>query len=126
MFGAPHLYDRTVTQVTAAPSTERVEHLQQVGDAREELRIDGQAAVERVPGAGDEAHGELVLEHDDGRAEGGSVREQLEGERRRDLVRDVGHADVEVGQLLLHHVPLDDLHGHNRPPSPHQAPAHDS
>ena len=74
--------------------------LEQVGDAREQLRVDGQAAVERVARARDQAHGELVLEHDDGRAEGRAVRQQLEGERRGDLVGDVGHAQVEVGQLL--------------------------
>jgi hypothetical protein len=57
----------------------------------------------------DEPHGELVLEHDDRCSEGGTVRQQLERERRRDLVWDVGHANIEVWQLCLHYVCLDDL-----------------
>ena len=84
-------------------------HLEQVRDAREQLRIDGEAAVEAIPGARNQAHGKLVLEHDDGCAEGRAVRQQLEGERGGDLVGDVGHAHIEVGQLRLHHVTLHHL-----------------
>ena len=83
--------------------------LEQVRDAREQLRVDCQAAVQAIAGARDQAHGELVLEHDDGRAEGRAVRQQLEGERGGDLVGDVGDAHIEVGQLLLHDVALHHL-----------------
>ena len=54
---------------------------------------------------GDEAHGELVLEHDDGCAEGRSVRQQPKCQRAADLVRDVGNADIEVRQLHLRRCP---------------------
>ncbi len=50
---------------------------------------------------GHEAHGELVLEHDDGGAERGPVRQQSEGERAADLVRNVGDAHVKIWQLHL-------------------------
>lgn len=83
--------------------------LEEVGHAGEELRVDGQAAVERVPRARNQPHRKLVLEHDDGGAEGRPVRQQLERERRGDLVRDVCHAHVKVRQLHLHDVTLDHL-----------------
>ena len=54
-----------------------------------------------------------MLEHDDCCAEAGPVRQQLEGERRRDLVGDVGHTDVKEREALLHDIPLDDLQMHS-------------
>ena len=54
-------------------------------------------------------HGKLMLVHDDGRAEGGTVREQLECERGGDVVGDVRHTQVKVGQLNFHEVAVDDL-----------------
>ena len=80
-----------------------------MADAREELRIDSQAAVHGVPRPRNQAHRKFVLKHDDRSAEGGTVRQQLKGERRGYLVGDVGHADVKVGQVCLHHVCLDHL-----------------
>ncbi len=50
---------------------------------------------------GHEAHGELVLEHDDGGAERGPVCQQAKRERAADLVRDVGDAHVKIWQLHL-------------------------
>jgi hypothetical protein len=50
----------------------------------------------------DESHGELVLEHDDGGAEGWPMRQKPERQRAADLVRDVGDAYVEVWQFHLH------------------------
>jgi len=44
------------------------------------------------------------LVHDDGRTEGGTTRQQLKRERRRYIVRDVGHTQVEVGELSFHKV----------------------
>ncbi len=84
-------------------------HLEEVVDPRQQLRVDGEPAVQRVAWLGDKAHGKFVLEHDDGCAERGFVRKQFERERRRYLVRDVGHAHVKVRQLDLHDVPVDDL-----------------
>ena len=83
-------------------------YLEQVVDAAQQLDVRGQAAVQRVPGAGDQPHRELVLEHDDRRAERRGVRQQLEGQRRRDLVGDVCHTQIEIRQLRPHHVALQD------------------
>jgi len=40
-----------------------------------------------------------------------TTRQQLEGEGRGDVVRDIGHAQVEVGELSAHEVAVDDLRG---------------
>ena len=72
-------------------------------------QVAGPPAVQAVAWVGHKAHGKLVLEHDDGCPEQGPVGEQLEGERRGYLVRDVGHAQVKVGELCLQDVPLNDL-----------------
>lgn len=77
--------------------------------ARKQLRVDGQAAVERVPRRSHQAHGKLALEHENGGAEHGAVAQQFEGERGGDLVRRVGHAQVKVGELHLDDVALQDL-----------------
>ena len=50
-----------------------------------------------------------MLEHDDGCPEQRLVGQELEGEGGGYLVWDVGHAQVEVGQLGLQDVCLDDL-----------------
>lgn len=76
-----------------------------MGDAGQELRVGGQPAVQRVPGLSQQAHRELVLKHDDSGAEPAAVRQQLEGQRRADLVGDVGHAYVEVRQFCLFSAP---------------------
>ena len=52
--------------------------LHEVVDPREELGVDGEPAVELVPGLGHEALGELPLEHEHGAAEEGPVQEELE------------------------------------------------
>jgi len=75
--------------------------LKQVADARQQLRVDGEAGVERVGGLGRQAHRKLVLVHDDRGAEGGAVRQQAEGEGGGDVVGDVGDHQVEEGQVHL-------------------------
>ena len=50
---------------------------------------------------GDEAHGELVLEHNHSGSEGRLVCQQLEGQRAADLVWDVCHAYIEVWEVHL-------------------------
>ena len=83
---------------------------EQVVDTGQQLGVDGQAGVQLVILLGHQPHGKLVLEHDDGCPEVGGHGQQLEHQRGGDLVWDVGHADVKVGELALHHIPLDDLH----------------
>ena len=75
-----------------------------VVDPGEELGVDGQPAVEFVAGLSHQTLGKLALEHQDGAAEERAVQEEFEDERRRDLVGDVGHADVEEGQVRLDNV----------------------
>ena len=55
--------------------------LEQVIDTGEELGVDSKARVQGVSRLSHEAHGVLVLVHDDGGAEGRAVGEQLECER---------------------------------------------
>ena len=78
-------------------------------DFGQKLSVDREAAVERVSRIGYQAHGKLPLEHDNSTSEGGPVREKLECEGRRDLVGDVGNADVEVGKIALEHIRIDHL-----------------
>lgn len=64
----------------------------------------------RVFGYGTSAHAALAgRRHGPAPPRGPPVRQQLEGEGRGDLVGDVGHANVKVGQLRLHHVAVDNL-----------------
>mmetsp|Transcript_4195 Transcript_4195/g.11829 ORF Transcript_4195/g.11829 Transcript_4195/m.11829 type:complete len:298 (+) Transcript_4195:685-1578(+) len=84
-------------------------HLEEVVDACQKLCIDSEARVKAVSWLRHEAHGKLVLVHDDGGAEGGPVGKQLEGQRRGDLVGDVGHAKVEIRQVHLEDIALDYL-----------------
>lgn len=78
-------------------------------DLGQQLRVERQTAEERRAGLGNEAHGKLTLEHEHGAAEQRAVRQKFEGQRRRDLIGNVGHAHVEVGQLNLQEIAVDDL-----------------
>ena len=78
--------------------------LHQVVDARQQLRVDGQAAVELLARLGRQAERELALEHEYGALEEGPMHEQLEDKGRADLIGHVGHAHVEERQLVLEHV----------------------
>ena len=78
-------------------------------DFSEELGVDGEAAVELVAGLGRETLREFFLEHDDRATEHGAVRKELEEEGGRNLIGDVGDADVEEGEGDFEDVPLDDL-----------------
>ena len=60
-------------------------HLDQVSDIAQQLRVDRQTAVQLRVGFGDQTHGELVLVHDHRRTKHRPVRQQLEGQRRRNL-----------------------------------------
>ena len=83
--------------------------LHDVGDLRQQLGVDGEAAVELVTRLGDETKGELALEHEKRGPEDGPVEEQLEHNRRGDLVRQVGDADIKVGQLGLEDISNNNL-----------------
>lgn len=75
----------------------------------EQLHIDTQAAVHVTARLGDEPLSEFTLEHEYCTAEHGSVLEELENQGRRDLIRGVGNAQVEKGQLSLDGITLDEL-----------------
>ena len=77
--------------------------------ARQQLAVDREPAVELLRGPRHHAHGKLVLVHYDRGAERGPVRKQLEGEGGGDVVRDVGDAEVEEGQVGLEDVALEHL-----------------
>lgn len=75
--------------------------LHDVRDLGPHLHIDGQSAVQRVTRSGQKTHGKLVLEHEHGHSRRPRQVQQLENQRRRDLVRCVGNANVKVGELGL-------------------------
>ena len=83
--------------------------LEKVADPCKELRVHRQPAVQGLTGLGHQPHGKLALEHQDGSAEQGPVAQELEGQRRGDLIGRVGYADVEVREIMLQHVSLNDL-----------------
>ena len=89
--------------------------LQQVGHSGQELGIDSESAVQTVPWLRNQAHGKLMLEHDDCCPKSRPVRQQLERQRRRYLVRNVGHTDVKVWEALFHDIPLYDLQQYTIP-----------
>lgn len=68
-------------------------------NSRQQLRVNRESAIKLVSGRGDEALGEFPLEHENGAAEERPMQQQLEDERRRDLVWHVGNAHVEERQL---------------------------
>jgi hypothetical protein len=84
-------------------------HVHYVVDLGVELYVRGQTRPERGTGLRDEPHRELALEHQYGHAEERPVGQETEDERGRDLVRRVGDADVEVGELRLHEIADYDL-----------------
>jgi len=57
-----------------------------VVDLGVELHVGGKTVPEIVAGTSYESHGELALEHEDGDAEDGPLRQQLEDEGRGDLL----------------------------------------
>lgn len=65
------------------------------------MHVGGETTPEVVTGTCDQTESKFSLEHEDGTSEEGTVGEELEDERRRDLVGSVGDADVEIGQLCL-------------------------
>lgn len=74
------------------------------------IDIDRQTGVERVAGFGDEAFGELALEHEDRHAGGVGHGEHLEDQRRGDLVGCVGDEGVAGGHFgHFDHVTEDDF-----------------
>ena len=83
--------------------------LHDVRGGGEQLAVGREAAVERVAGLRDEAQRKLALEHQHGLAERGPLREQLEHERRRHLVRRVRDAHVKVREVDLQTVRHDHL-----------------
>lgn len=84
-------------------------HVHHVVDLGVELHVRGQTRPERGTRLRDEPHRELALEHQYGHAEERSVGQETEDERGRDLVRRVGNADVEVGELRLDEIADYDL-----------------
>ena len=83
-------------------------NFQEVVHSREELRVCSESTVEGVSWLGHEPHRKLMLIHDDCSSECWSVSQELESEWRRDIVRDVGHTEIEERQLLFHKVTMDD------------------
>jgi hypothetical protein len=73
------------------------------------LSVDGKSAVEFVPGSSNKTLRKFQLDHDHSTSEKGSMQQQFEDEGRRDLVRDVGDAQVEERQFCLDHVSNFDL-----------------
>lgn len=77
-------------------------------DAGEELHIGREAAVLGGARLGKKALSKFALEHDDGSAIADVAGEELKDERGADLVGDVCNAEVEMGQVGMHHVGLED------------------
>lgn len=75
----------------------------------QKLRVHCQPAVQTVPWSRHQPHSKLMLIHDDCCPECWPMCQQLEGEGAGDVVRNVCHTEVEVGQVNLHEVPVDDL-----------------
>jgi len=73
------------------------------------LSINGKSAVEFVSGSSNKTLREFQLDHDHSAPEKGSMQQQFEDEGRRDLVRDVGDAQVEKRQFCLDHISNFDL-----------------
>jgi len=56
-----------------------------------------------------QTQGEFTLKHEHRGADDRSVREEFEHERRRDLVRRVGDADVEIREIGFDEIAKDDF-----------------
>jgi hypothetical protein len=76
---------------------------------REELHVHTKAAVHVASGLRNQTHCEFSLKHEDGAAEHRPVLEELEHERRRDLIRGIRDAKIEEWQLGLDGVALNEL-----------------
>ena len=94
-------------------------HLQQLLRSRQQLRVHRQAAIQIVSRSTPEHSGkrllgtqslrELLLEHEHGSAEEGTVLEQLKHNARRNDVGDVCNAQIEVRKLHLQEVAMNNL-----------------
>lgn len=79
-------------------------YLEYMVNFSEELSVDRQSTIQFVTRLGNEPLGEFPLEHEEGAAEHGSVQKQFEYEWRRDLIGQIGYADVEEGQICFEHI----------------------
>lgn len=73
------------------------------------LRIHTKPAVQRIPRPCDQAHRKLALKHKNAHARRRRRRQQLEHERRADLVGRVADANIKVGQVRLDDVAQQDV-----------------
>lgn len=84
-------------------------HLHDVRDVGPHLHVGRQPTVQAVARAGQKPQCKFSLEHENGHTGRFGLVQKLEHQRRRDLVRRVGDAHVEVRQVRLHEVAQEDF-----------------
>ena len=78
-------------------------------DTSQQLRVNRQTTEERVARLRNQALCELLLKHDHRAPEERAMRQELERDGGRDLVRHVRNAHVEVRQLRPQYITLNHL-----------------
>jgi len=84
-------------------------HFDNVVHFSQQLSVDRKAAVLGVSHLGIQSLGKLLLVHKQGATEKGSVCDEFECNNGRNLVWQVGNADIEERKLDFHHISMNDF-----------------